>query len=257
MSGFLSKFQFQGLNNSLPKETKAKLPLRDPDDPRIIYKNSDRARRIALKIKPSEREVSVTVPGLRSLPKAMKFVRQQKDWIEVQLEALPPPQPFDPNSDILFEGESFRLIHIAGRGHPSVDRDSKEIKVPAPEGSFNGRVKRLLIREARDRLTIATHYYADKLGRPVEKISVRDTSSRWGSCITRGGKGHISYSWRLIAAPEFVLNYVAAHECAHMIEANHSKAYWAVVDRIFPDYKKAKKWLKMNGAFLHAVGADF
>jgi len=187
----------------------------------------------------------------------MRFVQEQKDWIEVQLESLPPPQPFTHNAPILFEGEIYRLVHAEGRSRPKVDRTSKEIIVSAPEGTLQGRVKRLLIREARDQLTESTHHYAEKLGREVEKIQVRDTSSRWGSCITRAGKGHISYSWRLISAPPFVLDYVAAHECAHMIEANHSAAYWAVVDSIFPDYKRAKKWLRKNGAFLHAVGAEF
>ena len=106
-------------------------------------------------------------------------------------------------------------------------------------------------------LVVHESYYADQVGVPVEKIQVRDTSSRWGSCITRKGKGQMSYSWRLIAAPPFVLEYVAAHECAHMIEANHSAAYWAVVAKIFPDYKRAKKWLRSNGDYLHAVGAEF
>lgn len=241
----------------MQSESKVKLPVRDPDDPRVVYRNSDRAKRIALKVKPSDREVSVTVPGIRSLPKAMKFVRQQKEWIEVQLEALPPPQPFTPGAVILFEGENYRLVHAEGRGRPKIDRDSKTIIVPAPDGTFEGRVKRLLIREARDQLSQSSEYYAQQLGRGIEKISVRDTSSRWGSCITRKGKGHISYSWRLISAPPFVLDYVAAHECAHMIEANHSSAYWDVVADIFPDYKKAKNWLKANGSFLHAVGAEF
>ena len=238
-------------------ETKVKLPFRDPEDPRIFYKHSDRAKRISVKIKPSEREVSVIVPGQRAVPKAMRFVREQMEWINIQLEALPPAQPFEPCAPILFEGEIYTLNHLSGRGHPFVDRDNRMICVPAPEGSFRGRVRRLLIREARNRLSQSTQHYAQKLGRSVEKIQVRDTSSRWGSCITRNGKGHISYSWRLISAPPFVLDYVAAHECAHMIEANHSAAYWAVVADIFPEYKKAKSWLKNNGPFLHAVGAEF
>lgn len=234
-----------------------KLPLRDSDDPRILYIHSPRSKRIALKVKPSQREVTVSVPNMRSLPKAKKFAKEQKDWINVQMEALPPAQPFTPNAPILFEGEIYRLVHAPGRGHPRVDRETREIIVPAPEGTFEGRVRRLLIREARDRLTQQTHYYADQVGVPVEKIQVRDTSSLWGSCITRKGKGQMSYSWRLIAAPPFVLDYVAAHECAHMIEANHSPAYWAVVAKIFPEFKRAKKWLNANGAYLHAVGADF
>ncbi len=194
---------------------------------------------------------------MKSLPKAMRFAREHQDWIEVQLESLPPAQPFTPDAPILFEGEIYRLVHPGGRGHPKVDREAREIIVPSPEGSFAGRVRRLLIREARERLSESTHHYAGQVGCPVEKIQVRDTSSRWGSCIKRSGKGHISYSWRLISAPPFVLDYVAAHECAHMIEANHSPAYWAVVADIFPDYKRAKKWLNKNGSFLHAVGAEF
>ena len=257
MAGFLSKLQFSGQSNSSLAQNKAKLPFRDPEDPRIIYKNSDRAQRIALKVKPSDREVTVIVPGIRSLPKAMRFARQQKDWIEVQLESLPPAQPFEPDAPILFEGEIFRLVHPGKRGRPYIDREAREIVVPAPADTFEGRVKRLLIREAREQLQKSTRVYADILERPVEKIQVRDTSSRWGSCITRNGKGHISYSWRLISAPHFVLDYVAAHECAHMIEANHSPAYWAIVADIFPDFKKAKKWLNANGAYLHAVGATF
>lgn len=233
------------------------MQFRDEDDPRLLYRISDRARRISLRVNASEREVVVIVPGKRALPKAKAFARKQQDWINVQLESLPSPQPFKPGRKISFKGETFTLVCPGDRGRPTIDEETQEIIVPAPEGTFAGRTRRLLIREARTALETATHTYADMLGREVEKISVRDTSSRWGSCITRKGKGHISYSWRLISAPPFVLDYVAAHECAHMIEDNHSAAFWAVVDDIFPDTKRAKRWLKHNGAQLHAVGAEF
>ena len=238
-------------------ETKQKLQFRDPEDPRLLYKVSPRARRISLRVKASAREVVVTVPNLRSLDKARRFVREKADWIDVQMEHLPEPQPFLPDHGILFKGEIYTLRCPGSRGRPKVVEPDREILVPGHEDTFPGRVRRLLIREAREALTASTHFYADKLGRPVGKISVRDTSSRWGSCITRQGKGEISYSWRLICAPPFVLNYVAAHECAHMIEDNHSAAFWAVTAGIFPETGKAKAWLKKNGAFLHAVGADY
>ena len=180
------------------------------------------------------------------------------DWINVQLESLPPAQPFIPGAQILLRGESYTLVRPDTRERPRVDNVHKRILVPAPdEEAFSGRVRRLLIREAREELEAATHFYADKLSKKVGKISVRDTSSRWGSCVTRKGEGHISYSWRLIAAPPFVLEYVAAHECAHLVEANHSASFWAVCASIFDDVKPAKKWLSQNGALLHAVGADF
>lgn len=232
--------------------------FRDPDDMRILYKLSTRARRISLKVKTAEREVAVIVPSERALPKAMQFARENNEWINVQLENLPPPMPFIDGGEIMIRGHAYKLIAFEGRGRPKIHHQIREVHVPAPDAaSLPGRVKRLLIREAREELEAATHYYADKLGKRVSKVSVRDQSSRWGSCITRNGEGQISYSWRLISAPPFVLEYVAAHECAHMIEANHSQAFWDVCARISDDVKPAKKWLNKNGAKLHAVGAEF
>lgn len=240
------------------RPSKTDFPLRDLSDPRVLYVLSERAKRISLKVKPGSREVHVVIPGLRAFPKARKFAQEQGDWIAVQLEALPPPQPFIPGREILFQGQYFRLVNPPGRGRARVDREARKIVVPSPDvESFSGRVRRFLIREARAELEAASHHYAAELDKRVGKISVRDTESRWGSCITRNGEGHISYSWRLICAPPAVLEYVAAHECAHMIEANHSAAFWAVCDQIFDDVKSAKRWLSKNGPTLHAVGAEF
>lgn len=231
--------------------------MRDADDPRVLYVLSDRARRISLKVKPGAREVHVVVPGIRSLAQARKFARDQRDWIDVQLEGLPVAQPFVPGGSIQFQGETYRLVSPPGRGRPRIDREGRKLVVPSPDAeSFAGRVRRLLIREARTELEAASHHYAEKLGKRVGKVSVRDTESRWGSCITRNGEGHISYSWRLICAPPFVLDYVAAHECAHMVEANHSAAFWAVCGSINADVKAAKAWLRRHGQALHAVGAE-
>ena len=237
---------------------KDQFPFRDEDDPRVLYVLSDRAKRISLKVKNADREVHVVVPGVRALKKAQAFAREQRDWIDVQLEALPPPMPFVPGQTIMFQGQEFQLISPEGRGRPKVNYERQKIIVPSPdEDSFAGRVKRLLIREAREELTAASHHYAEKLGKRVGKVSVRDQSSRWGSCITRNGEGHISYSWRLICAPPFVLEYVAAHECAHLVHDDHSKAFWDCCKSIFEDVKPATKWLNKNGAKLHAIGAEF
>ncbi|MEP1231330.1 MAG: SprT family zinc-dependent metalloprotease [Litorimonas sp.] len=242
----------------LGKLVKQSFPLRDKDDPRLLYVLSDRAKRISLRVKNADREVHVVVPGLRAFKKAQSFAREQRDWINVQLENLPAPQPFIPGQDILYQGQKFRLVSPPSRARAHIVPENHKIVVPSPDAeSFSGRVRRLLIREARAELEAASHHYADKLGKTVGKISVRDTASRWGSCITRNGEGHISYSWRLICAPPYVLDYVAAHECAHMIEANHSQDFWDVCDSIFDDVKSAKKWLRDNGSILHAVGADF
>ncbi|MEM9600238.1 MAG: SprT family zinc-dependent metalloprotease [Pseudomonadota bacterium] len=236
---------------------KAQFPLQDCDDPRVIYVLSERARRVSLKVRPAERQVHVVVPGLRAFPQARRFAGEQRDWIDVQLEGLPPPMPFVPGGEILFQGDRFTLINPPGKGRPKVDRARQRLIVPSPDpDSYAGRVRRLLIREARAELEAATHHYAAELGKRVGKVSVRDQSSRWGSAITRKGEGHISYSWRLICAPPDILEYVCAHECAHLLEPNHSPAFWAVCERLFPDTKMAKRWLSRNGQLLHAVGAD-
>lgn len=208
----------------------------------------------------ARREIGVTVPGhARQLAASRRFVQKKWDWIQVQLETLPPAQPFVHDGEVLFQGEVFALICPGPRGRASIDDVNRQIIVPAPEGTLEGRTKRFLIRQAREALTQCTHYHAGQLGREVETISVRDTSSRWGSCVKsrgpRGGK--ISYSWRLVCAPPFVLDYVAAHECAHLVEANHGKDFWALVDELVDTVKPAKKWLNSNGAYLHAVGAPY
>jgi len=167
-----------------------------------LYVLSDRARRISLKVKVSDREVHVIIPGLRHFKAAVKFAHESTDWINVQLESLPEPQPFIPNENILYRGQLYHLVKPEGRGRARIDNVGRKIIVPSPDlESFSGRVRRFLIREAREELEAATHHYANKLGKRVAKISVRDTSSRWGSCVTRKGEGHISYSWRLICAP--------------------------------------------------------
>jgi predicted metal-dependent hydrolase len=164
--------------------------------------------------------------------------------------------PFMPGGEILFQGDLYELVNPPGKGRAKINRARRQIIVPSPDlDSFPGRVRRLMIREARAELEAATHHYAGELGKKVAKVSVRDQASRWGSSITRKGEGHISYSWRLICAPPDILEYVCAHECAHLIEPNHSAAFWAVCERLFPETKMAKRWLSKHGSDLHAVGA--
>jgi len=114
-------------------------------------------------------------------------------------------------------------------------------------------VRDFLKREAKRDLETASRASASALGVDIKRVSVRDQSSRWGSCSSTGV---LSYSWRLILAPPFVLGYLAAHEVAHLIEMNHSRRFWRLVDRICPDMDRAKAWLDVHGADLHRYGID-
>lgn len=260
MAGFLSKFNITRTGGSTGANPSHQTSWQDETDPRIFYHLRPRARRISIKMDAAKRNITVTVPGsVNRLKDAQRFVREKYDWILVQLEALPPAQPFIDGEQILFQGELYTLLSPRARGRAHIDYDLKEIHVPADVDTLEGRTKRFLIREAREALTASTHLHAGALGKPVDKISVRDTSSRWGSCVkgtpTQGG--HISYSWRLVCAPAYVLDYVCAHECAHLIEANHGAGFWNLCDELVDTVKPAKRWLKTNGGQLHAVGAQY
>ena len=97
---------------------------------------------------------------------------------------------------------------------------------------------------ARDIFTRKTEYYARIMGISYGRIAIREQNTRWGSCSS---KGNLNFNWRLILAPEEVLDYVVVHELAHRREMNHSRAFYAVVESVLPDYRRARKWLKENG----------
>jgi predicted metal-dependent hydrolase len=113
------------------------------------------------------------------------------------------------------------------------------------------RVADFLKREAKRDLEAASRAAAEKLGVRLRRIAIRDQTSRWGSC---SAEGVLSYSWRLILAPPFVLDYLAAHEVAHLVEMNHSRRFWRLVERLYPDVARAKAWLDAHGAELHRYG---
>ncbi len=164
----------------------------------------------------------MTLPKRTPLREAKGFATEKADWIRQALTERPTPERPQIGQTILFEGH----------------------QVPILAGP--GRIARY--HDARQRLTQASERYAAALGKPFGKIAIRDTRSRWGSCSSQG---NLMYSWRLIMAPPTVLDYVAAHEAAHLVEMNHSPDYWAVVSQIYPDYQNQRAWLRENGAILH------
>ena len=263
MSGFLSKFNIRTQNNKTPLTARQKTTWVDEADPHVVYILRPRARRVSIKMDTAQRRIVVNVPGqAKRLKDAQNFVRQKWDWIQVQLETLPPAQPFEDGGKFLFRGELFTLSSPETKGRAHIDEDMHRIHVPAPDQTLEGRTRRFLIRTARADLEERTRIHAQVLGKTVDKISVRDTSSRWGSCVqgrtTLAGQtgGHISYSWRLICAPPFVLDYVCAHECAHLVHAHHGAEFWDLCHELVDTVKPAKRWLTQHGAQLHAVGAN-
>jgi predicted metal-dependent hydrolase len=213
------------------------------------------ARRYTLRIHTATREVVVTMPPRGSLKQAREFAQRHGAWIAARLERLPDAAPFAHDTVLPLRGVDHRIVHKRGaRG--TVWIESGEASEPllcvagqAPH--IPRRVRDFLKREAKGDLEAASGRAADALGVAVKRVSIRDQSSRWGSCSTTGV---LSYSWRLILAPPFVLDYLAAHEVAHLIEMNHSRAFWRLVERICPHMSRAKTWLDAHGAELHRYG---
>ncbi len=218
-----------------------------PGDPPIplILRRSTRARRITLRISQLDGRVTLTMPKRLAEREALAFAREKEPWIRKHLEARGDDVPVALGQSIPLGGRMVRIERGAGR---SVQMGADAVAVPGPEARVGARLGAWLKELARDRLAGACDDYAARLGRPYSRITLRDTRSRWGSCTSDGA---LMFSWRLIMAPPEVLDYVAAHEVAHLAEMNHSPAFWAGVERIYGPYKDARGWLRKEGNALH------
>jgi predicted metal-dependent hydrolase len=212
------------------------------------------ARRYTLRIHSATREVVLTMPPRGSLKEARAFAEKHGGWIAARLTRLPEPAPFAHGIVLPLRGVDHRIEHRrAARGTVWVegDGDARMLCVAGTEPHVARRIRDFLKREAKRDLEEASRRAAAQLGVKVARVSIRDQSSRWGSCSTTGV---LSYSWRLILAPPFVLDYLAAHEVAHLVEMNHSKRFWRLVERICPHVPRAKTWLDVHGSSLHRYG---
>tara|TARA_R110000787_G_scaffold88799_11_gene188278 strand:- start:3209 stop:3895 length:687 start_codon:yes stop_codon:yes gene_type:complete len=218
-----------------------------PGDPPIplILRRSARARRISLRISQLDGRVTLTLPKRLAEREAMDFARSKEDWIRRHLDARGDDVVVGIGSELPLGGRMYPVRAGTGR---RVEITDEGIFVPGPPERSGKRLCSHLKEIARDRLAGASDDYAARLGRSYARISLRDTRSRWGSCTSDGG---LMYSWRLIMAPPEVLDYVAAHEVAHLAEMNHSPAFWAGVTRIYGDYGPPRRWLRTHGSTLH------
>ncbi|MBI2714474.1 MAG: M48 family metallopeptidase [Rhizobiales bacterium] len=213
------------------------------------------ARRYTLRIHSATRDVVLTMPPRGSLTQAREFAQKHGAWIAARLQRLPDAAPFADGALLPLRGAAHRIVHRrAARGTVWIETgeaDERLLCVAGQAPYVARRVRDFLKREAKRDLEAASRRAADALAVSIKRVSIRDPSSRWGSCSTTGV---LSYSWRLILAPPFVLDYLAAHEVAHLVEMNHSRAFWRLVERICPHMRSAKSWLEAHGAELHRYG---
>ncbi len=232
----------------------------------VRLKVSGRARRVSLRLDAASGEIVATAPTPRRLAEAAAFAVSRQSWIAARLAELPEAAPFAPGAVIEVLGQPCRLVSTPGRPRwtPAADGAPLTLSASGEGEAFSRAILRALKAEARRRLVERTEVHAEALNRPMPVVSITDARGRWGSCSPPRSRGfgagvevgRIRYSWRLLLSPPRVLDYVCAHECAHLIEANHSPRFWAVVHRLIGDEKPYRNWLRAHGSRLHAVGRD-
>jgi len=228
------------------------LSLEDGREIQLRVRSSQRARRILLHVGVYDGNVEIVLPPGATVREGLRFAATQAGWVTKQLARIGSAAPFA-------DGAVFPLLgrHVTIRrtnsctAVPRLAND--ELLVGGREGTLPGRVRRWVRGRALDEIRPRAEEMGGKIGRKPARISIRDTRSRWGSCSRAG---NLNFSWRLVMAPEHVLEYVIAHEVAHLRELNHSERFWTLVSTLCPDVGQARDWLKANGAGLHRYGRD-
>jgi predicted metal-dependent hydrolase len=234
-----------------------------PDlDAPIEVRRHPGARRLTLRVSRTRRAVIVTLPVQCDLDEAGNFLHRNMAWVRERLDSLPVPVPFGDGVIMPLRGETHRIVFTgtSQRGAGVVrrlpgDNSGGHYGQLHVNGELDRAPRRLgdwLVDQARRDLDERVAWHSQRLGVRASRISVRDQTSRWGSCSTTGA---LSFSWRLILAPRNILDYVAAHEVAHLAEMNHGPRFWSLVRRTMPDMDEARRWLQKCGMDLHRYGA--
>jgi len=229
-------------------------PLILPDGRRVAVtlRRSARALRMALRLSPATQAVELVLPKGASAARALAFLGEREGWIRAQFQRLPAPVPFAEGAEIPVLGVPHRLhMRPAGRGVPPFRIADGLIEVSGRPEFIARRTRAGLMAHARQLLSAKTMALAARISQRPARISVGDAATRWGSCAA---SRNIKYSWRLVLAPERVLDYVVAHEVAHLVEMNHSRRFWHLVETLHPGFEAERDWLKRHGAKLLSYG---
>jgi predicted metal-dependent hydrolase len=217
----------------------------------VSIRVSPRARRMALRIDAAERRVELVLPRGVPASQGLHFLASKRNWVTDRLKALPPAIPFAEGAIVPVLGVPHRIHCHADAGAPAVAIVEGEIRVRGDPAHLAHRVRDHLVAIARIELARRARRLAARIQRNVARVSVRDTKTRWGSC---SGRGNLSFSWRLIFAPEPVIDYVVAHEVAHLAEMNHGPRFWHLVESLFPGSETPRAWLKRHRSRLFSYG---
>ncbi|HAA90872.1 MAG: hypothetical protein CMM48_06460 [Rhodospirillaceae bacterium] len=216
----------------------------------LVIRRSARARRISLKIDTKARQGILVLPVGISEIEGLDFAEQHREWLNRQLAELPIPIPFADGATIPFLGNETVIQH-GGQCRGIVEVGEKSLTVFGRPEHLARRLTDWLKRQARTEISRLVAEKSAQLGRKAGRITIRDQKTRWGSCAV---SGNLTFNWRLILAPKFVLDYVVAHEVAHLAEHNHSANFWAIVATLTEHSEPGRAWLRRHGSELHRYG---
>ncbi|PZO82407.1 MAG: hypothetical protein DI629_00405 [Mesorhizobium amorphae] len=212
-----------------------------------------RAKRLTLRIAPGGAGLRVTAPPRLPRREIDRFLARHQGWLEERLAKLPEDATVRAGVKLPIRGVPHLIVHEGGRGAARLGADERgPLILVGGEASFlPRRVADLLKREAKTEIGALVAKHAGAVGRKPSAITFRDTKSRWGSCSSSGA---LSFSWRIMMAPPAVIDYLVAHEAAHLREMNHGPDFWALCERLCPETARCRNWLKRNGTALQAIG---
>jgi predicted metal-dependent hydrolase len=215
----------------------------------VRIRPSKRARRISLRLDARTGEVVLVLPPRASQGYALRFIEKHRDWIERQRARKPAAAATGPGSTLAILGRDYVVTHAPGRGATRIEGD--RLIVHGDVAHLPRRLRDFLKKEAERILTEAAREKTARLGLKMHPVRIRDPKTRWGSC---GRDGRLMFSWRLLLAPESVLDYIVAHEVAHRVHMNHRKKFWALCAELTEsDVAASRRWLRTHGQALISV----
>lgn len=219
----------------------------------VSVKRSKRAKRVALRLDPVERVVNLVIPDKMPLGKAYKFAADHENWVRETLGNLAQPVPFIHGKTLPIFGDEITLNITKDPmlKRTKINLNGDILTIITYQDNPSNRIKAYLKKVARSGLADIANEKAEEIGKALRSINVRETKSRWGSCSV---DADISFSWRLIFAPYTAIDYVVAHEVAHLAHMDHSKKFWRLCEKLCINYAEGKRWMKQNGNDLMRYG---
>ncbi|KQV72949.1 SprT family zinc-dependent metalloprotease [Rhizobium sp. Root1220] len=222
----------------------------------LTIKQHELATRITLRIEPGGRALKMTIPSGLAEREVNAFLDRHQGWLLTKLAKFSTEVGLRDGSSILLRGISHRIQHtgsLRGLTEAVVVDGTAILRVSGMPEHLGRRIATFLKKEARSDLERLARFHSRSINAPINSIAMKDTRSRWGSCSSQG---NLSFSWRIVMAPPSVIDYLAAHEVAHLKEMNHGPKFWALCNKLCPHMDEAKYWLKRHGSLLHAIDFD-